>query len=109
MPTASDNNLHSGSSAVNAMLAFENPFLGLHSTRRDIHLPAGKLVSVVASLAHNNPDPEQPDQFFILDLIEASLHYPMYYEYYIQNFTRNRLQNSLHRGQEVCLSFFNYL
>ncbi|KAA3671089.1 translocon-associated protein subunit alpha [Paragonimus westermani] len=42
---------------------------------------------------------------FSLDLVEGSLHYPGYYDYYIQNFTKIRLQNTLEPGQEGSVSY----
>ncbi|CAH8567230.1 unnamed protein product [Schistosoma turkestanicum] len=92
-----------GSPAVSILVAFSKPSYGLYSGRREINLPVGKVSSVVASLA--NSIPENGDQQFKLDFVEGALHYPMYYDYHIQNFTKQRLHETLEPGQETSLYY----
>nr|CAH8874408.1 unnamed protein product [Trichobilharzia regenti] len=89
----SENDAYKGSPAINALVAFSKPSYGLYSGRREINLPVGKVSSIVASLAYTNPANSQ--QHFTLDFIEGALHYPMYYDYHIQNFTKQRLHKTL--------------
>ncbi|KAF8564861.1 hypothetical protein P879_10934 [Paragonimus westermani] len=100
---ASDEGAFKGSSDVEAVVAFVSPPYGLHAGKHDISLPAGKRASIVASLINMNDGTSLPR--FSLDLVEGSLHYPGYYDYYIQNFTKIRLQNTLEPGQEGSLSY----
>ncbi|VDP47482.1 unnamed protein product [Schistosoma margrebowiei] len=87
-----------GSPAVGVLVAFTKPPYGLYSGRREINLPVGKISSLVASLANTNPTNGEQ---FKLDFIEGALHYPMYYDYHIQNFTKQRLHETLEPGQEL--------
>ncbi|VDP60925.1 unnamed protein product [Schistosoma curassoni] len=87
-----------GSPAVGVLVALSKPPYGLYSGRREINLPVGKISSLVASLANTNPTNGEQ---FKLDFIEGALHYPMYYDYHIQNFTKQRLHETLEPGQEL--------
>ncbi|TPP67456.1 Translocon-associated protein subunit alpha [Fasciola gigantica] len=89
---------YEGSPHVQTVLTFVTPSLGLYSTKREIDLPAGKFSSILATLLNTHEGTSLPR--FSLDLLEGSLHYPGYYDYYIQNFTKIRLQNTLEPGQE---------
>ncbi|CAH8677237.1 SWI/SNF and RSC complex subunit Ssr1 [Schistosoma haematobium] len=91
-----------GSPAVGVLVALSKPPYGLYSGRREINLPVGKISSLVASLANTNPTNGEQ---FKLDFIEGALHYPMYYDYHIQNFTKQRLHETLEPGQETSLYY----
>ncbi|KAF7248931.1 hypothetical protein EG68_09542 [Paragonimus skrjabini miyazakii] len=99
----SDESAFKGSPDVQAVVALVSPPYGLYTEKRDISLPAGKRASIVASLINTNDGTSLPR--FSLDLVEGSLHYPGYYDYYIQNFTKIRLQNTLEPGQESTVSY----
>ncbi|CAH8664250.1 unnamed protein product [Heterobilharzia americana] len=100
---ANENDAYKGSPLVSAIMAFSKPAYGLYSGRREINLPVGKTSSVVASLVNTNPI--NGEQHFTLDFIEGALHYPMYYDYHIQNFTKQRLHKTLEPGQEASLYY----
>ncbi|KAH8867521.1 Translocon-associated protein subunit alpha, partial [Schistosoma japonicum] len=103
LPTVTnEHDVYKGSPAVSVLVAFSKPAYGLYSARREMNFPAGEVSSLVASLANTNPpDKEQ----FRLDFIEGALHYPSYYDYRMQNFTRQRLQGTLEPGQEISLYY----
>ncbi|GAA51858.1 translocon-associated protein subunit alpha [Clonorchis sinensis] len=92
-----------GSPHIQAVLTLTNPPYGLYTEQRDISFPANKRSSLVAALINTHEGTTLPR--FTLDLLEGSLHYPGYYSYHIQNFTRVRLQNTLEPGQEGSLSY----
>ncbi|KAA0190105.1 Translocon-associated protein subunit alpha, partial [Fasciolopsis buskii] len=94
----STDDAYQGSSHVQAVVTFVSPPLGLYSTKREIELPVGKFSSILATLINTYEGASLPR--FTLDLLEGALHYPGYYEYHIQNFTKIRLQNTLEPGQE---------
>ncbi|OON16989.1 hypothetical protein X801_07180, partial [Opisthorchis viverrini] len=92
-----------GSPHIQAVVALTSPPYGLYTEQRDISFPANKRSSLVAALINTHEGTTLPR--FTLDLLEGSLHYPGYYSYHIQNFTRVRLQNTLEPGQEGSLSY----
>ncbi|VDP92814.1 unnamed protein product, partial [Echinostoma caproni] len=94
---------YEGSPHVQAIVTFVSPSLGLYSAKREIDLPAGKYSSILATLINTHEGMSLPR--FSLDLLEGSLHYPGYFDYYIQNFTKIRLQNTLEPGQEGSLFY----
>ncbi|VDO07077.1 unnamed protein product [Rodentolepis nana] len=92
---------YKGSADISALLSFVVPPLGQPESTNAISLVAGKPATFIVSL-ENNPKSSNSYSLYIL---EASLHYPRYFGYHIQNFTVQRLQNTLEPKQQASLLY----
>lgn len=86
---------------MSAILSFVNPPLGLKESAGPISLVAGKPASLLVSLENAAISSNS----YSLYALEAALHYPRYFGYHIQNFTAQRLQNTLEPKQQVSRRF----
>lgn len=82
---------------MNAILSFVDPPLLQSGRVGQISLVAGKPSSFIVSLENS----QNSSSSFSLTILEAALHYPRYFGYHIQNFTVQRLQNTLEPTQQV--------
>ena len=82
---------------MNAVLSFVDPSLGHSATIGTISLVAGRPSSFIVSLENS----QNSSTSYSLYILEAALHYPRYFGYHIQNFTIQRLQNTLEPKQQV--------
>lgn len=81
---------------MSALLSFITPPLGLKDSAGPVSLVAGKPASLLVSLENM-----AIGDAFTLYALQAALHYPRYFSYHIQNFTTQRLQNTLEPKQQV--------
>ncbi|VDM16312.1 unnamed protein product [Hydatigera taeniaeformis] len=96
-----ENDFYRGSPDMNAILSFINPPLGHLGPSNSISLVAGKPASFIVSLENN----QNSSNSYSLQILEAALHYPRYFGYHIQNFTVQRLQNTLEPKQQASLHY----
>nr|CDS32709.1 Translocon associated protein subunit alpha [Hymenolepis microstoma] len=100
-PTVEEVDFYKGSTDISALLSFVAPPLGQPESTGAISLVAGKPATFIVSL-ENSPKSSTAYSLYIL---EAALHYPRYFGYHIQNFTVQRLQNTLEPKQQASLLY----
>ncbi|KAL5108038.1 Translocon-associated protein subunit alpha [Taenia crassiceps] len=100
-PPTNANGFYKGSPDMSAILSFINPPLGQLQSPSSISLVAGKPASFIVSLENSRDSLNS----YSLQILEAALHYPRYFGYHIQNFTVQRLQNTLEPKQQASLHY----
>ncbi|KAL5967460.1 Translocon-associated protein subunit alpha [Taenia solium] len=100
-PPTNENDFYKGSPDMSAILSFINPPLGQLQSPSSISLVAGKAASFIVSLENSRNSLNS----YSLQILEAALHYPRYFGYHIQNFTAQRLQNTLEPKQQASLHY----
>ncbi|VDD79907.1 unnamed protein product [Mesocestoides corti] len=106
LPTSEDSSVEQedifgSSSDINAILNFVNPPLDLHKSAGQISLVAGKQSSFIVWLENR----QISSNAYTLYTLEAALHYPRYFGYHIQNFTVQRLHNTLEPKHQATLFY----
>ncbi|VDK87935.1 unnamed protein product [Dibothriocephalus latus] len=92
-----------GAKDMNALFSFVDPPLGFVQSTGPVSIVAGKICKFVVSLENTATAPSSVQ--YSLYSLEAALHYPHYYGYHIQNFTTQKLQNTLEPGQQASLFY----
>ncbi|EUB62852.1 Translocon-associated protein subunit alpha [Echinococcus granulosus] len=96
-----ENDFYTGSPDMSAILSFVDPPLGQLESPSSISLVAGKPASFIVLLENSR----NSSNSYSLQILEAALHYPRYFGYHIQNFTVQRLQNTLEPKQQASLHY----